>query len=323
MMFYHFFPLWKSFWEALGWKVMISPFTSPKIMESGKGLTRSDLCLPVKTFLGHVLWLKDRVDVLFLPRLISFEEGAYLCPKILGLNDIIRNLIPDRPPLLEPTVNLKGPTRITLEESFLSLAAALGLPRKAVKEAFQKALVDWEKERQEVFQARGVPRRLIPADLFQSMENGEAGPARFHLGVIGRPYLIFDPVLSHQIVKRLAFRSCRLTCIQGISEAERERQEESLAKKVYWSLGRDLVAASLSFSQRMDIDGIISISSFACGQDAFTSYLVDHYARQQSDKPFLSLVLDEHSSEVGLQSRLEAFLDLLENRAGRAGAPCA
>ncbi len=314
MMFYHFFPLWRSFWESLGWRVEVSPFTTSEIVEAGKGLTRSDLCLPVKTFLGHVLWLKDRVDVLFLPRLISFEEGAYLCPKILGLNDVIKNLIPGLPSFLEPTVNCKGPQKVNLERSFLSLSARVGLPESTLAAAFREASVRWEKDREEVLGDRGFPKGLIPEDLKRSLERVEAGPARFHLGLIGRPYLLFDPVLSHQLLKRLAARSCGMTCIQGISEGERDRQEGKLSKKVYWSLGRDLVSASLSFSQSREIHGIISVSSFACGQDAFTSYLVDHYARQHSDKPFLSLVLDEHTSEVGLQSRLEAFFDLLDSR---------
>ncbi|MBI5582582.1 MAG: hypothetical protein HY892_02040 [Deltaproteobacteria bacterium] len=311
MMFYHFFPLWSSFWENLGWQVEVSPFTTRETVEAGKGLTGTDLCLPVKAFLGHVLCLKDRVDALFLPRLISFEEGAYLCPKILGLNDIIRNLIPDLPPLLEPPVNYKGPPKVSLESSFLSLSETVGLPRGRLAEAFRQARVHWEKEQAGVYRTHGIPQKLIPEDLTQALDRVGPGTARFHLGIIGRPYLLFDPILSQQLLKRLTFRSCALTCIHGISAAERERQEEKLAKKVYWSLGRDLVASSLSFSQKKDIDGIISISSFACGQDAFTSYLVDHYARQHSDKPFLSLVLDEHTSPVGLQSRLEAFFDLL------------
>ena len=122
MMFYHFFPLWKTFWENLGFPVLLSPVSTPEMVEAGQGLTRSDLCLPIKTYLGHVLWLREKVDALFLPRLVSIEAGAYLCPKILGLNDVIRNVIPGLPPILGPMVNYKGPRRVTLEESFLSLS---------------------------------------------------------------------------------------------------------------------------------------------------------------------------------------------------------
>ncbi|RPH82451.1 MAG: hypothetical protein EHM75_13170, partial [Desulfobacteraceae bacterium] len=128
------------FWENLGFPVLVSPVTTPEMVEAGQGLTRSDLCLPIKTYLGHVLWLREKADALFLPRLVSIEAGAYLCPKILGLNDVIRNVIPDLPPIVGPMVNYKGPRRVTLEASFLSLAADLGLPVRRTKEAYRCGL---------------------------------------------------------------------------------------------------------------------------------------------------------------------------------------
>ncbi len=315
MMFYHFFPLWKTFWKNLGFPVLVSPVSTPEMVEAGQGLTRSDLCLPIKTYLGHVLWLRDKVDVLFLPRLVSIEAGAYLCPKILGLNDVIRNVIPDLPPILGSMVNYKGPQRVTLEESFLSLSADLGLPVRRIKEAYEGAFEFWQRHQKEVGEAQGIPRDLLPEDLRGDLVRSPAEVPRFRLGVIGRPYLLFDPVLSHRLIKRLVSYSCGITFYEGIPAAEREAQAGHLSKPVYWSLGRELVAASLSFSRWERIDGLINVSSFACGQDAFTSYLIDHYARLGSDKPVLSLVLDEHTSAVGLQTRLEAFFDLLENRA--------
>lgn len=315
MMFYHFFPLWKTFWERIGFQILVSPVSNPEIVEAGQGLTRSDLCLPIKTYLGHVLWLREKVDALFLPRMVSIEAGAYLCPKILGLNDVIRNVISDLPPILGPMINYKGPRRVTLEESFLSLAADLELPVQRIKEAFQEAFGFWKRHQEEVEGARGVPRELIPEELVRDLDRPEAGTPRFRLGVIGRPYLLFDPVLSHRLIKKLVSYSSEITFYQGIPAAEREAQGERMSKPVYWSLGRDLVAASVSFSQWEKIDGLINISSFACGQDAFTSYLIDHYARLGSHKPVLSLVLDEHTSPVGIQTRLEAFFDLLESRA--------
>ena len=179
------------------------------------------------------------------------------------------------------------------------------------------------RHQEEVGGARGIPRDLIPEDLMGDLDRSSSEAPRFRLGVIGRPYLLFDPVLSHRLIKKLVSYSSEITFYQGIPEAEREAQGERLSKPVYWSLGRDLVAASLSFSRWEKIDGLINVSSFACGQDAFTSYLIDHYARLGSDKPVLSLVLDEHTSAVGLQTRLEAFFDLLENRARkRKEVPC-
>ena len=35
---------------------------------------------------------------------------------------------------------------------------------------------------------------------------------------------------------------------------------------------------------------------------------------REHDMPVLSLVLDEHTGEAGIQTRLEAFVDLLERK---------
>ena len=314
MMYYHFAPLWQAFWENLGWPVLVSPTTNPDLLEAGKSLTRSDLCLPIKTLLGHILWLKDRVGALFLPRLISIEEEAYLCPKILGINDMVRNLIPDLPPLIDPMVNYKGPARFSLADSFLNLAAGLSLEVSRVQAAYQEALACWNDFQKRLPGQRGLPKELIPEEMAGYLFPAEGRECRYRIGVIGRPYLLFDPVLSHHLLKKLSSRSSEVYCYQALPPQELDAYSNRLPKKVYWSLGKELVGASLSFGQQSRIDGIINVSSFACGQDAFTSYLIEHYLQTDSRKPFLSLVLDEHSSEVGLTTRLEAFYDVLEAR---------
>jgi predicted nucleotide-binding protein (sugar kinase/HSP70/actin superfamily) len=320
MMFYHFSPLWRTFWEELGFPLLVSPATNAAILEQGKSLTRSDLCLPIKTLLGHILWLKDKAGALFMPRLISIEEGAYLCPKILGINDVLRNLIPDLPLLIEPMVNYKGPRRFTLKDSYLSLAREYDLDPTAVETAYEKALSLWQRHQADLPSCRGIPPALVPPDLVSFPSPGHDDPPRFRLGIIGRPYVLFDPILSHQLLKKLAGRRVEIFCYQAFSPRELQVLADRLPKKIYWSLGKDLVAASLVLGERPWIDGVINVSSFACGQDAFTSYLIEHYHQAPGSKPFLSLVLDEHSSEVGLNTRLEAFFDVLEtqSRSGNA-----
>ena len=314
MMFYHLFPLWKSFWEDLGFSVLVSPVTNADIMEQGKTLTQSDLCLPIKTLLGHILWLKDKAEALFMPRLISIEEGAYLCPKILGINDVLRNLIPDLPLLMEPMINYKGPKRFTMKDSFFTLAREFDMDWPAVETAYEKALSLWHSHQECLPSCRGIPQALLPKDMASFLFPPRAPRPRFRLGIIGRPYVLFDPVLSHQLLKKLTGREAEVFCYQSVSPQELQVLAGRLPKKVYWSLGKDLVAASLVFGEKPWIDGVINVSSFACGQDAFTSYLIEHYQQVPTAKPFLSLVLDEHSSEVGLNTRLEAFFDVLETQ---------
>jgi len=59
-----------------------------------------------------------------------------------------------------------------------------------------------------------------------------------------------------------------------------------------------------------DIAGAIEISSFQCGCDAVLKEFVEKEFRERKI-PFLYLMIDEHTGEAGLQTRLEAFMDTI------------
>lgn len=109
LLYFYYQPLWATFFSQLGVSVRVSGPTERKHLETAQGLTRSDLCLPVKVFLEHVARLKDQVGWLLLPRMISVSSDAFMCPKVLGLTDMVRNVFPRLPRLLDPRINVKLP----------------------------------------------------------------------------------------------------------------------------------------------------------------------------------------------------------------------
>ena len=42
--------------------------------------------------------------------------------------------------------------------------------------------------------------------------------------------------------------------------------------------------------------------------------MIMHYLKAESNKPLLNIVIDEHSGEAGLNTRIEAYYDLLRRR---------
>ena len=101
-----FSPMWETFFSILGLEVCLSPMTTRKILEDGIRHTVDEACLPVKVFSGHVIYLRDKVDYIFVPRMASIEKGNFICAKFLGLPDVIRNWIPDIPPVITVDVDL-------------------------------------------------------------------------------------------------------------------------------------------------------------------------------------------------------------------------
>ncbi|MBC7247273.1 MAG: hypothetical protein H5T73_05800 [Actinobacteria bacterium] len=102
LMFYRYYPFLKTFVEGCGHEVVTSPPTDLGILEKGTECCVDDICVAVKAFFGHVDHLKDGVDALLVPRLVSVEKRRYdtfTCPKLIAAPDMVR-FFPHRPPLL-------------------------------------------------------------------------------------------------------------------------------------------------------------------------------------------------------------------------------
>ena len=93
LLYFDYFPMWQTFLNYLGFSIIISPPTTKDILNIGVSLCVDDACLPVKLFHGHVAYLKEKVDVIFVPRLVSVAPGEFICPKFIGLPEMIKNSI--------------------------------------------------------------------------------------------------------------------------------------------------------------------------------------------------------------------------------------
>ncbi|HSH36286.1 2-hydroxyacyl-CoA dehydratase, partial [Schnuerera sp.] len=80
-----------------------------------------------------------------------------------------------------------------------------------------------------------------------------------------------------------------------------------------WSHGQKIVGAAFSLIERKAVHGIIYISAFGCGLDSVLIDLVERKAKE-SKIPFTLLTIDEQTGEAGINTRIEAFIDMLEWR---------
>ena len=115
--YYKYFPLWKTFFSDLGAEVIISPPTNKKMLDLGSRYVVDEVCLPVKVYFGHVNYLKDKVNLIFAPRVVSVHKGEYTCPKFMGIPDMLKS-INGLPPVIGPTVDLTKKDRTLLHTIF-------------------------------------------------------------------------------------------------------------------------------------------------------------------------------------------------------------
>ncbi len=72
MVFYQQFPFWRTFFEELGFNVVISRETDKKLVTKSLETVTTETCLPVELMHGHVVDLiEQKVDYVFLPFIVD------------------------------------------------------------------------------------------------------------------------------------------------------------------------------------------------------------------------------------------------------------
>ncbi|OEF98778.1 hypothetical protein BHF68_02090 [Desulfuribacillus alkaliarsenatis] len=317
--------MWDMFFRELGVKVVVSPDTNNEIMQQGVMNTIDEACLPLKVYLGHVIKLtKEKVDFIFIPRFISVEKHRYLCPKFLGLPDLIRNTTQtfNLPEILDPTINM----RITKKEFYLEvlkLASRLNKNPVRIYNAVSKAFKANENYKQLVLAGYSYTEAL---KIYQKqsatfadtnfLENSQqqATNKPFKIAVISHSYILHDPHMSMNLLNKLDEMGCEIKTPEMLEGDVIDKSLENLQKDMFWSLNREIMGASFYHLAKKDIDGMIILNAFACGPDAITKELIERLCKRESEIPMLSLTIDEHTGEAGFVTRLEAFIDMIKRK---------
>ncbi len=302
--YYSFGPLWERFLSELGVRVVISPESNRRILDDGVREAVTDACIPIKLYHGHVLALKDRVDFVFVPRLVSADGTSTFCPKFLGLPDMIRHSLPNLPPLLAPRLQVGKRVR-HLKHFVYGVGRELSARPAQIRRAYYRAAAALTDHR----------RRLVTEGLKYV---GLVPPAvtRVRLGVVGYPYMLYDNLSNGGLVSRLLGLGALVITPEMIDPADLERERRTLPQNLFWYYSNRALWAASHLLRRPDIDGIIHISAFGCGPDAMVDKLVELECKERG-RPFMSVIMDEHTGDAGLQTRAEAFVDMLVRKAVR------
>jgi predicted nucleotide-binding protein (sugar kinase/HSP70/actin superfamily) len=307
--YYQYFPAWKTFFEALGAKMVVSPPTNKAIFTAGNSRAVAETCLPVKLFFGHVISLINKCDYMFIPAMRSLGQKAYYCSKFIGLPDMTKALVPECPLILDPEIDLnKG--RRNLYRIIYDLGRHFSSDKSKIKKAVEQAEKAHLAYRKEMSH-----RKITPIQALDEMHQGED---KLHLSpslsvaVIGHQYVIYDDYINHRLISRLQAMGVRVFTPEMAEPEALDIAMTKLGGAPHWSFEADIIGAG-EYYLEAKVDGIISVAVFGCGPDSMMIDIVRHQA-SKFGTPFLQLSLDEHTSEGGLVTRLEAFLDMVKRR---------
>ena len=199
MFYYDRFPFWRTWLEALGIEVAVSPPTNRGIINRGLEETVAEPCCPIQTAHGHVAALvEEGVDIVLVPNVIDSETEtpeieSYLCPWAQTLPFVLRGMpsLEGREDLiLAPTVHFReGP--VTVEKELWESAKRFGIGRARHRTAVKAAFAALEIFREKVLASGANALKAIE-------EAGEQG-----IVIAGRPYNIFDKEINLDVPSKL------------------------------------------------------------------------------------------------------------------------
>ncbi len=303
MFFQELMPFFRTFFEELGFFVVLSPKTNKGVIRQGVECLAAEPCYPVKVAHGHILdLLKAGVQRIFLPSIIDMAHPhpeirlGVVCPMAQTLAYTVPaaiNFAAYGAELLTPVLYF-GRGRKELRKGLRALGGRLGVSVFRLEKAIRRA--------------EAAQQRYYDILLARGREILESVPPGGRLMVlIGRPYNALDPGMNLNLHRKLRQLGVLAIPMDFLPLDEVEDLPE--IKPMYWRFGQKILRAAEIIRRDPRLYGIF-ITNFGCGPDSF----IQHFFKDKMrGKPYLEIEIDEHSADVGAITRLEAFLDSLKN----------
>ncbi len=302
------YPLYRRFFEELGFAVAL-PET---VRQEGVDRRGAAFCYPVEISHGFLQDLLElRIDWLFLPH---FKGGAprngngcghspaksITCPLSQGEPYYLGTAFKDHPAylslkkagrILSPVIDFaKG--HEAAEGVFLEMARTLGKTVREGRRAYAAAV-----------QTQKTVEAAMREEGRRALEELEADPAALAVVVFGRSYNAFVSEAHMGIPRKFATRGVRVIPIDMLAT-----DDEPVHEQMYWSAGQAVLKAASFVERHPQLFGCY-ITNFSCGPDSF---LLGYFRDIMGGKPSLTLELDSHVADAGLETRIEAFLDIVK-----------
>jgi predicted CoA-substrate-specific enzyme activase len=297
-----FFPLYSHFFSALGYQPVV-PDTPSK-----EGIDRRNaaFCYPAELSHGffHTLIQSDPPpDFIFLPHFKSLpvengDRNAQVCPFVQGetfylrttFRKEIKHLTKKGVKILTPLLDLSRGLQ-SAREPLVASAAEMGIQRRVAEKAFENAMAVQIRCLSEM---KAMGRKAL-ADL-------EADSNKIGVVIFSRPYNGFVEEAHMGIPNKLASRGI-LVIPYDFLEFDHEKHK----RHMYWGMGQMILKAARLVQRHPQLFGTF-ITNFSCGPDSF---IIGYFRSIMGRKPSLTLELDSHTADAGLDTRIDAFIDIV------------
>ena len=298
-------PFWRHFFHRLG----VTTVTSERYADAfqdGRHMTGAEFCAPLTALHGHVRYLLDRTDLVFLPFYLETKpDGAVGRRQFCYYTQFAPSLgsglctPEEQSRLLTPLVHSLYGTLFTKAEIYRTLRSVVpgGVSFFDVSTAFDEATAAKE--------SGSARLRDVYAD---EMKRDDG----LHVVLLGRPYSVLAPHMNKRIPQIFASLGVRVFYQDMLSyRPEDVASLRPILEEVHWQHAARILEAA-EVTARTPGAYPVFVTSFKCSPDSFLL----HYFRQVMEshgKPYLVLQLDEHDSRLGYETRIEAAVRSFRN----------
>lgn len=296
---FNLFPFYNSFFTKLGVKVLISD----DVDENGFSYAEADYCYPAEIAHATVLnVIKKKPDYIFLPHFKDkFDDNSSnhscTCPITQALPYYIEKAFPElnKSKILSPYISFDETENSSLIKEFIKISKHLGFSKQKAIEAIQFALGEQKTFEKELKHIGKLSLKEI---------NQTEDPV---IMLMGRPYNAFTKDANMGIPEKIVSKGYDIVPFNIYAD-----ESIDIYDNMYWYYGRQVLQTAKLAKQTKNLYPIY-ITNFSCAPDSF---LLHYLSWIMGDKPYLILELDSHTADAGIDTRIEAFLDIVENYHG-------
>ncbi len=309
--YYELTPFWSTFFDSLGFQVVLSDHSSGKLYRSGQMTIPSDtVCYPAKLLHGHVINLLNKgVDTILYPCMSynveeSDTDNHYNCPVVAYYSEVIKaNVKPlskEGVTYLKPYVNLSERSHFPEKIYEYLVEYYPFLTKSQVKKASDKAFDEYEKY-------KGIIARQGDYIVKKAREEGKT-----IIVLSGRPYHI-DPLINHGIDKLIVGYNCVVVSEDVIARLNKHPSVSHVLNQ--WTYHSRLYKAADYVAHEDDMQ-VIQLVSFGCGVDAVTSDEVRDIL-ERNGKIYTQVKIDEVTNLGAVKIRIRSLLEALRKQKER------
>jgi len=277
----------KNFFEYLDFDVVISPETNKSIIDEGIKYSNDEMCLSLKIFLGHISYLKDKCDYILTMRIDNYGRFDQTCTNFLSIYDIVNNLFD----VNVLNININHINNETMYKNLKEIGQQFNIPISKIKMAYKLSLIKTKKHNKNT----------------QMINNNKLYKEGLKILIISHSYNIGDKYIGKPIIDYLEKNKVNVILSNNFDKKIKSLSYK-LCPNLYWTYNKENIGSLVNIYDK--INGFIFLSSFPCGPDS----LVNELVIRKINKPYLNLIVDDLDSLTGIETRLESFIDILEQR---------